>query len=330
MEMFRLFLVLVGVVLLGVVYMMGRKPKKAAAAHRRAAAPDVYDPSIDELRLPVSDPLLDEQPAQPREPARVPQDTVSNENITDERVKFAEYGDEYSNEYTESALPTLDGSTHKEPSISRDTQIAGDQDAAVTSFASAVKIAKAEEQASVEADIDIDASDLDSHSTSDFDDSFLAEEFSTYNEPVQLDKFEEKLVTIHVMAAADRRFYGSELKRLFDLHGYQYGHMSIYHCQLEDDKVFSIANMVKPGTFDEQEMQNFETPGITLFMRLPIELDSDVAFDFLMREASELAAELGGQLRDSNRNPLSEQTIQHMREDVQQYVFRTRGVLQGS
>jgi len=158
-------------------------------------------------------------------------------------------------------------------------------------------------------------------------DKTFGEEFETYNEPVQLDEFEEKLVTIHVAAPPDRRFYGSDLKNLFDQHDYKFGHMSLYHCKLENDKVFSIANMVKPGTFNENEMQTFETPGITLFMRLPIELDSDVAFDFLVREASELADELGGQLRDSNRNPLSDQTIQHMRDDIQEYVFRTRRVV---
>ena len=84
--------------------------------------------------------------------------------------------------------------------------------------------------------------------------------------------------------------------------------------------------MVKPGVFDIDDMSNFTTPGITLFMRLPISLDADVAFDFLIREATELADELGGQLRDADRSTLSKQTIQHMREDIQQYVFRQKSL----
>ena len=77
-------------------------------------------------------------------------------------------------------------------------------------------------------------------------------------------------------------------------------------------------------------MSSFETPGLTLFMRLPIELDADVAFNFLITEAKGLADELGGHLRDGNRNPLSEQTIQHMRDDIQQYVFRSKQALHTS
>ena len=63
-------------------------------------------------------------------------------------------------------------------------------------------------------------------------------------------------------------------------------------------------------------------------MRLPVSLDADVAFDFLIREATELADELGGQLRDADRSTLSKQTIQHMREDIQQYVFRQKRAAQ--
>ncbi|MEM7259415.1 MAG: cell division protein ZipA C-terminal FtsZ-binding domain-containing protein, partial [Pseudomonadota bacterium] len=66
------------------------------------------------------------------------------------------------------------------------------------------------------------------------------------------------------------------------------------------------------------------TPGITLFMRLPVSLDADVAFEFLLREAQELCGELDGQLRDADRNTLTPQTIQHMMEDIQQYSFRQK------
>lgn len=196
-----------------------------------------------------------------------------------------------------------------------------------TSFASAVKAVNAREREQDDA-----ASAENTYS--------LAEEFETYpehgpghkqghnqgrlDESVQIDEFEEKLVSVHVVASSGRRFYGNDLKALFEQHGYTFGRMSLYHCALDGDIVFSIANMIKPGTFTEDKMGSFETLGITLFMRLPVELDSDVAFDFLIGEAKELAEELGGHLRDGSRNPLSEQTIQHMREEVQQYQFRSR------
>lgn len=324
MEMFRWVLVLTGILLLGVAYLMGRRPTTASVYHR--SVPESYDPSVDELSVPITDPILAGHVTR-----TTSQPVARADNPPEERAQITGFGDEFSNEqeYADQYLPTQthveDNNHWQEPVRFEDNTDAELQEQeSVTSFASAVKQTQ-QEDLSIGVDQPMD--DLIMEDMAEFNDKSFAEEFETYNEPVQLDEFEEKLVTIHVAAPVDRRFYGSDLKNLFEQHGYKFGHMSLYHCQLEDDKVFSIANMVKPGTFNEHEMQTFETPGITLFMRLPIELDSDVAFDFLVREATELAEELGGQLRDSNRNPLSDQTIQHMRDDIQDYVFRTRRVV---
>lgn len=324
MEMFRSILVLTGVLLLGIAYFMGRRPSVARNVYQRAV-PESYDPSVDELSLPITDPILAGHVTRSSN-----QSVAHGEELPEDRAQITGYGNEYGSEpeSTEHYLPAQanhadyrDEPVRFEDNVNPEMQDHG----RVTSFASAVKQTQAEDQT---IGGDLAPNDLTSEDMADFSlDKTFGEEFETYNEPVQLDEFEEKLVTIHVAAPPDRRFYGSDLKNLFDQHDYKFGHMSLYHCKLENDKVFSIANMVKPGTFNENEMQTFETPGITLFMRLPIELDSDVAFDFLVREASELADELGGQLRDSNRNPLSDQTIQHMRDDIQEYVFRTRRVV---
>ena len=324
MEMFRTILVLTGCMLLGIAYFMGRKPKTVGNVYHRAV-PESYDPSVDELSLPITDPILAGHVTRSSN-----QSVAQAGELPEERAQITGYGNDYGNEQqnAEHHLPTQpehtgnwDEPVRFEGNVSREVQGQHNR----TSFASAVKQSQAEDQT---IGGDLIPEDLTSEDMADFSlDKSFGEEFETYNEPVQLDEFEEKLVTIHISATPDRRFYGSDLKNLFDQHGYKFGHMSLYHCQLENDKVFSIANMVKPGTFNEEEMQTFETPGITLFMRLPIELDSDVAFDFLVREASELAEELGGQLRDSNRNPLSDQTIQHMRDDIQEYVFRTKRVV---
>ncbi len=333
MEFFRWILIATGIVLLGVAFLMGRKttPDKIPGRVNRGKAvrPAGYDPAIDELRVPVDDPLnnnLEIEPAMHSSAVDQPvlDQQVQSHQATEYAVEQADNfqpASDYGRESVASQIAISDD--FEEVDIAIDEEPYSDQplddsgsfnksSVGVTSFASAVKAASAQE---------------DTTFSDDYANDF-SEEFETYHEPVQLEEFEEKLVSIHVVALSGRRFYGNDLKALFERHGYTFGRMSIYHCKLEDEKVFSIANMIKPGTFNEDEMRTFETPGITLFMRLPVNLDSDVAFDFLIREAKELAEELDGQLRDGNRNPLSEQTIQHMREDIQQYVFRTRRVLQ--
>ena len=336
MELFRVILVITGVLLLGVAFLMGRRKKNSNVYGR--AKPAAYDPSLDEISVPLAAPDKEWQSRDVRGSARnatrnATRNSVSEPAIdADHSVERARTSSmvfdadaELTDEEIDAALPSAEDHpidpVQTEIAISKefdDIDLDRDVDAVaerddvvkVTSFASAVKQASAADG---------------------FDKNF-SEEFETYGEgfgePVQLENFEEKLVTVHVAAQNDRRFYGSDLKTLFDQHGYTFGRMSIYHCALDGDKVFSIANMVKPGTFDDKQMDSFETPGLTLFMRLPIELDADVAFDFLIREAKGLAEELGGHLRDGNRNPLSDQTIQHMREDIQQYVFRSKRVLQ--
>ena len=154
--------------------------------------------------------------------------------------------------------------------------------------------------------------------------SSMAEELTPYAETTTFEP-EEKLVTLHI-TARDRKFTGPELKQAFERHGYYFGSMSIYHCSHENQKVFSVVNMVKPGTFDLDNIEQFTTPGLTLFLRLPIVLDADVAFEFLLREATELSEELDGQLRDADRNTLTKQTIQHLHEDIQQYSFRQKAL----
>jgi len=299
---------------------MGRKKTRTSVYHR--AKPDGYDPSLDELSVPISSPA----------PANNWQ-ADSNHSGNESQAEVPRYRDSYTDEELDEAI-SID-EDYRDP-VQAEIEISDEFDEVdleldepadqtdavrVTSFAGAVKQAAVDNQAI--------QSGTDSTEQKN-DDTNFSEEFETYGEPVQLEDFEEKLVTVHVAASNDRRFYGKDLKALFDQHGYTYGRMSLFHCALDGDKVFSIANMVKPGTFDEDQMASFETPGITLFMRLPIELDADVAFDFLIREAKELAEELDGHLRDGNRNPLSEQTIQHMREDIQQYVFRNKRVFHTS
>ncbi len=336
MEFFRWILIAAGIVLLAVAFLMNRSKTPSSFRRTNIAKPVVKDTSVGDLPEPAYDPLQNDfsvdsstvdQYESSDDMKGYSDEQIFNELGVDE-LGVNDHSDSQANYESESFstrstasddFEEIDIALDSESSGSRtrDESPAGEsarETAKVTSFASAVQAANAQDEL-VAADID------------DLDNNFY-EEFESYAGPVQLEEFEEKLVSIHVVALSGRRFYGNDLKTLFDKHGYKFGRMSLYHCTLEGEKVFSVANMVKPGTFNEDQMRIFETPGITLFMRLPIELDSGVAFDFLLQEAKELAAELDGQLRDGNRNPLSEQTIQHMREDIQQYVFRTKRLLQ--
>ncbi len=312
MELLRWVLILSGTALLALTFIIGRRKVESGDFRRgNRDADDAFDPSTEDLSVPIAG-----RPSRAAAVSRV-EDSSDDNFLTDEELDdVLPPIDEYASEITgtQVELGISDGFKEQSQASGADSSVGRRSKVdTVKSFASAVKQAS---QRNIGAAISR-AGDRDT------DNSFV-DQFEPYSEAYVP---EEKIVTVNVMAPKGQVFFGDDLKRVFDAHHYEFGKMSIYHCRHDDSKVFSVANVVQPGSFDEATMDTFETPGITLFMRLPVALDADVAFDFLMREATELAEELRGVLKDEDRSTLSKQTIQHMREDIQQYVFRQKSAM---
>jgi len=307
MEFFRWILIFTGAALLALTFLIGRRRVENSEWRDSRRDHDEFDPSADDLSVPIAG-----RPSKSfvRTSDDNDDDFLSDEELDDVLPPRGEYQSEITGTQVEMGIS--DGFDELEPKAPVSDSAGRNKSDSVKSFASAVKQAS---QRSIGAAVSMAAghsankrSDDSRNATNSF-----AEEFEPY-----ADNFvpEEKIVTINVMAPKGQAFYGNDLQSIFRAHDYEFGSMSIYHCNHDGLRVFSVANVVQPGSFDPDEMEMFETPGITLFMRLPVSLDADVAFDFLMREATELADELGGVLKDEDRGTLSKQTIQHMREDI--------------
>jgi len=85
---------------------------------------------------------------------------------------------------------------------------------------------------------------------------------------------------------------------------------------------FSLANALKPGIFDLDDMTSFQTRGITLFMILPGPKEPLKSYKLMLDTAQHLASELNGQLVDNSRSVLTQQTIQHFSEQIQDFERR--------
>ena len=83
--------------------------------------------------------------------------------------------------------------------------------------------------------------------------------------------------------------------------------------------LFSMANMVKPGTFDLDAMDEFETPGVSLFMTLPIDADSMQSFELMVDTAHAIAEGLNGELKDEQRSAMTRQTLEHCRQRIRDF-----------
>jgi cell division protein ZipA len=133
----------------------------------------------------------------------------------------------------------------------------------------------------------------------------------------------EEVFIINVMAFKDEMFGGNDLLEAVLKSGLRFGNMDIFHkysdAKGEGTLLFSMANMVKPGTFDLDAMDEFETPGVSLFMTLPIAADSMKSFELMVETANSLADALDGELKDEQRSAMTRQTIEHCRQRISEF-----------
>lgn len=136
----------------------------------------------------------------------------------------------------------------------------------------------------------------------------------------------EKIIILHVAAPAHQSFLGVQLETALREQGLEFGEMSIYHYHIQLDSrpatLFSVANMVKPGTFEPSQMKTFSSPGLTLFLRLPGPMDPLESFEAMLSCADRLAQRLGGQVLDASRSAMTRQCREHAREEIGRWRLR--------
>ena len=136
----------------------------------------------------------------------------------------------------------------------------------------------------------------------------------------------EILVIFHVVAQDTAKFTGPMIAHMMAELDLEYGNMGVYHYNVErfnkKHSVYCVANMMKPGSFDLNAMENFTTRGLTMILRLPGPEDGLKSFNIMVEHAQRLSAYLNGDLLDENRNPLTKPTISLYKEQVQLFSLR--------
>jgi cell division protein ZipA len=149
-----------------------------------------------------------------------------------------------------------------------------------------------------------------------------SEEETAAEEPEDEDHPVEVIV-INVMARAGAELEGVRLLPVLLKQGMRLGDMSIFHRHADMDGkgpvMFSMANMIKPGTFSMSDMQTFSTPGVSFFMQMPNKLGNMACFDQMLKTADAIRNEFDAQLKDENRSVFTRQTIEHCRQRVRDF-----------
>jgi cell division protein ZipA len=133
----------------------------------------------------------------------------------------------------------------------------------------------------------------------------------------------ERIISLFVCAQPGETIGGPELIVAAEKAGLEFGDREIFHRLVEgkpaQGPIFSVANMVKPGSFDMTRVSELRTPGVCFFMTLPGPLPALDAWETMLPIAQRLAELLDAQVLDAAHNALGRQTIQHLRDELRAF-----------
>ena len=125
---------------------------------------------------------------------------------------------------------------------------------------------------------------------------------------------------LYVVAQAEEGFSGTDILETLLACDLRFGDMDFFHrherASGRGPIEFSVANMMKPGVFDIDNMEPLQTRGLMFFVTLPGPADMLKAFDYMYETVKVVAKSLGGDIQDETRSVITRQSLEHMRQQI--------------
>lgn len=138
-------------------------------------------------------------------------------------------------------------------------------------------------------------------------------------EPAQPSDF----IIVHIQMPEGLTMEGSKLLPAVNTLGFKYSEEGFFNRHLDPaghgPVLFRLVNMYNPGTFDIDNMEQFSTAGVSLFMTLPCDGDGLGAFNMLHSAAKKLADEFGATILDTQRQEMSVDSVREYVEKVRSF-----------
>jgi cell division protein ZipA len=130
---------------------------------------------------------------------------------------------------------------------------------------------------------------------------------------------DDLVIALTIMAPENERFSGRAVKAALESSNLHFGDLQIYHRftgGTRKQSIFSVANILDPGTLLPDKFTSLTTPGLLIFARLPGPVNGLAMFDDLLETAQSLTEKLSGTLSDDAREPISDSRLEAMRSRI--------------
>ncbi len=129
-----------------------------------------------------------------------------------------------------------------------------------------------------------------------------------------------EVVVMYVVAQDGKPFRGQAVLKAFHAHKLRFGELDVFHrihgVGAEAKTIFSISNMLNPGTLIPEDLVHADVKGLSLFMKLPGPADTRAAYDDMLHCAKHIAATLDGMVKDETMVEMTQAKISEQRQHL--------------
>jgi cell division protein ZipA len=126
-----------------------------------------------------------------------------------------------------------------------------------------------------------------------------------------------ELIQLSIIAPTAQGFGGEDIFKVLKSVDLSYGNLQIFE-RLDSNRLvdFAVANIVNPGVFPQDDLANFYSPGLSFFMQ-PKKVDHPIeVFEDFIRTFNFVALKLGGEMVDNNRQLLTDERLEDIRQSL--------------